>query len=123
MATKHVTLTIPEKVVTYLNQANNKSALVTRLLCTHYKLDLDTFEPLHQPSTKPDKPKLKPGKIPHEQAIKERRGYRDLGDKKARYYFNSKGELFREYDDAEPFDVSPERADDWEFFNKGGDTT
>jgi hypothetical protein len=46
MASKHVTLTIPEEVVAYMANVHNKSAMVTRLLCKHYNLNPDTFKPI-----------------------------------------------------------------------------
>jgi hypothetical protein len=119
MKYKTVSITLHPKVVVRLAEVQNRSALISRLLCDYFKMNPDTLEPIDKPSTKPDTTKVKPGKIPREQAIFERRGHRDLGDKKARYYYNSKGEMFHEFDDAEPFDVSPERADDWAFYNKG----
>ena len=118
MASKLVTISLDPVVVNHLSKVKNRSALISRLLCGYFGLNPETLEPLHKPVEKPAKPNVKPGKIPREQAIRERRGYRDLGEKKSVYY-NSKGELFHEIDDAEPFDVSPERAADWEFFNKG----
>jgi hypothetical protein len=119
MASKLLTISLDPKLIDLLSTAKNRSGLISRLLCGYYKLDPETLEPLDKPKADPDKPKVKPGKIPREQAILERRGHRGLGDKKARYYYNSKGEMFHEFDDAEPFDVSPERADDWAFYNKG----
>jgi hypothetical protein len=46
MASKHVTLTIPEEVVAYMVNVHNKSAMVTRLLCAHYNLNPDTLKPI-----------------------------------------------------------------------------
>jgi hypothetical protein len=46
MATKPVTLSIPEEVVTKLANVRNRSGLVTRLLCRHFNLNPDTLEPM-----------------------------------------------------------------------------
>jgi hypothetical protein len=54
MASKHVSFTIPDKVVAKLANVRNKSELVTRLLCAHYKLNPDTLEPINNPNLEND---------------------------------------------------------------------